>query len=48
MTEQILQHISSSSKLERDKGIEKLSECIRNKDVPTWSSVKKALDIKNN
>jgi len=44
MADEILQHISSSSKLERDKGIQKLSEAINNKDGFTWSSVKKTLN----
>ena len=44
MAEEILKHISSTSKLERDKGIEKLTESIDSKDVATWSSVRKSLD----
>jgi len=44
MAEEILKHISSTSKLERDKGIEKLTETIDIKDVATWSSVMKSLD----
>ena len=47
MAEEILQYISSSSKLERDKGIQKLSEAIKNKDASACSSVKTALDSIN-
>lgn len=44
MADEILQLIGSSSKLERDKGIEKLSNSITIGDVSTWSSVKKSLE----
>jgi len=44
MAEEILKLISSTSKLERDKGIEKLTDSITNSDVGTWSPVKTSLD----
>ena len=44
MAEEILKLIGSSSKLERDKAIEKLSNSISEGDICTWSSVKKSLD----
>jgi len=44
MADEILKLIGSSSKLERDKGIEKLSNSITIGDVGTWSSVKKSLE----
>ena len=43
MAEEILALISSSSKLERDRGIEKLSDSISKGDVDTWKSVQQSL-----